>query len=68
MAYLRSIERECSYRGCTSAAKVELLNLRNSEMGSYCKRHGTQALRDQLGREEAAARSEREAPSGRPGA
>lgn len=46
MAYLRDLDPgECWETGCTSAAKVELLNRRNGSCGQFCKRHGKQRLK-----------------------
>jgi hypothetical protein len=43
MAFLRSIESQCSEPGCTKRAIVQLIDRWNGERGKYCKRHGERA-------------------------
>lgn len=47
MAHLRDCTRECIRSGCPKTATVTLYTNYNAEMGSYCAKHGKEALKRQ---------------------
>lgn len=49
MAYKRRLSVICDYQFCRSAARYEVFNNRNSNMGRYCTKHSEKVLDEQLG-------------------
>lgn len=51
MAYKRRIMLHCTYPHCRGAARYEVFNSRNADLGRYCTRHAEKVLDEQLNRE-----------------
>ena len=47
MAYLRELVNRCHFPTCPRRAVVEVVDRWNGSMGTYCRRHGNEALREQ---------------------
>lgn len=47
MAYLLNINHLCLIPSCKKEARVKLFNTANSEMGTFCRPHGTLKLKEQ---------------------
>jgi hypothetical protein len=52
MAYLRDLDRKCSYPGCDKRATVELRSWRNETIAPFCRPHGERARKNQQAMED----------------
>ena len=52
MAYLSDMNHRCDAGSfCEKEARVKLMSHRNEHLGSFCRKHGTERLRQEMRRE-----------------